>query len=182
MEANEIEHYLAELGEELQKRGITQPVRILIIGGAYMCIAAHAPRATQDIDIFWLEEEGLQKVFNPLRESVQIIMERHLLNANWFNYVTQLLMYDEIIVPDGELWKYFGPLHIYIPTHEYILALKIVAGREKDLEDCAILLPRTAIKTREQAQQLLDQYILPEGQQKNASNIESSFRWLFERT
>jgi hypothetical protein len=40
------------------------------------------------------------------------------------------------------LWKRFGPLHIYAPPTEYILALKIVAGREKDLDDCAILLPQ----------------------------------------
>ncbi len=30
----------------------------------------------------------------------------------------------------------------------YILALKITAGRQKDLDDCAILLPKTKIRTR----------------------------------
>jgi len=49
------------------------------------------------------------------------------------NYLTQMLLFDEVIVPDGKLWKRFGPLHIYVPTSEYILALKIVAGRQKDL-------------------------------------------------
>jgi len=63
-----------------------------------------------------------------------------------------MLIYDEILIPDGKLWKRFGPLHIHVPTKEYILALKIIAGREKDLEDCAILLAQTPIQTRQQAQ------------------------------
>ncbi|MDQ2716595.1 MAG: hypothetical protein M3Z08_16945, partial [Chloroflexota bacterium] len=54
------------------------------------------------------------------------------LNPDWFNYVAQMLMYDEVIIPNGKLWKRFGPLHIHAPTREYILALKIIAGRDKD--------------------------------------------------
>lgn len=79
----------------------------------------------------------------------------------------------------GKLWKRFGPLHVYALASEYILALKITAGRQKDLEDCAILLPRTKIRTREQAQQVLDRYILPEGRLKNAESIENALSQLF---
>jgi Nucleotidyltransferase of unknown function (DUF6036) len=180
MNSDEIEKYLAELGTELKNRGIKKPVRLMLIGGAYMLLLANAPRSTNDIDVFWLEEDAFQQTLNPLRESVQAITKRHTLNPDWFNYVAQLLMYDEIIVPNGKLWKRFGPLHIHIPTREYILALKITAGRDKDLEDCAILLSQTTIKTRQQARQLLNQYILPEGQEKNAEQIENSLDQLFE--
>ena len=174
MEADAIERYLAELGAELKNRGIKKPVRILLIGGAYMLLLANAPRSTKDRDIFWLEEDGLQQVYTPLRESVQIIKQKHDLDADWFNYLAQMLMYDEVIVPDGKLWKRFGPIHVYAPTREYILALKIAAGRKKDLDDCAILLPKTKIRTREQAQQVLDHYILPAGQQKNARCVSKT--------
>ena len=85
-----------------------------------------------------------------------------------------MLLFDEVIVPDGKLWKRFGPLHVYAPASGYILALKITAGRQKDLDDCAILLPKTQIRTRKQAQPVLDRYILPEGQQKNAESIENA--------
>ena len=91
-----------------------------------------------------------------------------------------MLMYDEVIVPVGKLWKRFGPLHIYAPPWEYILALKIAAGRDKDLADCAILLSKTQIRTREQAQQVVERYLLPVGLQKNAESIEHALRWLFE--
>ncbi len=43
MQAHEIEHYLAELGAALQSQGITKPVRLLLIGGAYMMLLANAP-------------------------------------------------------------------------------------------------------------------------------------------
>jgi hypothetical protein len=181
MEAEDIEHYLVELGTELKNRGLKKPVRVLLIGGAYMLLLANAPRPTKDIDIFWLDEEGFQRAYAPLRESVQVITQKHDLDADWLNYLAQMLMYDAVIVPDGKLWKRFGPLHVYIPKVEYILALKITAGRQKDLEDCAILLPKTKIRTRQQAQQLLDRYILPEGQQRNTESIENALHQLFGR-
>ena len=56
LEAEDIERYLAELGAELKNRGLKKPVRILLIGGAYMLLLANAPRSTKDIDIFWLFE------------------------------------------------------------------------------------------------------------------------------
>jgi hypothetical protein len=181
MEAGDIERYLAELGTELNNRGLKKPVRILLIGGAYMLLFANATRSTKDIDIFWLDEDGLQRAYAPLRESVQAITRKYDLDADWLNYLAQMLMYDEVIVPDGKLWKRFGPLHIYAPEVEYILALKITAGRQKDLDDCAILLAKTQIRSREQAQQLLDRYILPGGQQKNAERIENALNRLFGR-
>lgn len=181
MEAGDIERYLAELGAELKNRGLKKPVRILLKGGAYMLLFANAPRSTKDIDIFWLDEDGLQQAYAPLRESVQVIKQRHDLDADWLNYLAQMLMYDEVIVPEGKLWKRFGSLHIYAPDSEYILALKITAGRQKDLDDCAILLSNTKIQTRKQAQQILDRYILPDGQQKNAESIENALNRLFGR-
>lgn len=88
-------------------------------------------------------------------------------------------MYDLVIVPDGNLWKTYGPLHIYAPPREYILALKIFAGRDKDIEDCKILLQQGTINTRQQAQFLLDHYILPDAQQNNTETIERSLTQLF---
>jgi Nucleotidyltransferase of unknown function (DUF6036) len=75
MEAEDIERYLAELGTELKNRGLKKPVRVLLIGGAYMLLLANAPRSTKDIDFFWLDENGFQRAYAPLRESVQVIKE-----------------------------------------------------------------------------------------------------------
>ncbi len=58
---------------------------------------------------------------------------------------------------------------------------QVVDTRQKDLDDCAILLPKTKIRTRKQAQQLLDLHILPSGQQKNVESIENALNRLFGR-
>jgi hypothetical protein len=180
MQSQEIEHYLAELGAALRSRGITKPVRLLLIGGAYMMLLANAPRTTDDIDIFWIEEgEDFQKARLALRDGVQTIASKYALPPNWFNYLTQMLIYDKIILPRGKLWKRYGPLHVYAPPKEYILALKILAGRDQDLADCRILLPQTNIGTRQQAQRVLDRFLLPEAQQDEAETIASSLNVLF---
>ncbi len=180
MKAEDIEKYLSQLGQELLKRGIQEPIHLLLIGGAYMLLHSDTPRNTDDIDIFWLEEEeGLQRALRPLQEGVNAVAEANQIDPNWLNYMTQLLMYDLVIVPDGKLWKTYGPLHIYAPPQEYILALKIFAGREKDIEDCKILLQQGTITTRQQAQILLDRYILPDAQKNNPETIERSLDTLF---
>lgn len=90
MQSQEIEHYLAELGAALQSQGITKPVRLLLIGGAYMMLLANAPRTTDDIDMFWLEEgEDFQKARLALRDGVQTIASKYTLPPHWFNYLTQ---------------------------------------------------------------------------------------------
>ena len=180
MDSHEIETYLAELGAELKNRGVEKPIRMMLIGGAYMLVLEHASRTTEDIDIFWLEGDTFQQMRSILSECVVTITRRYRLRPDWLNYLSQILMQNEIIIPHGKLWKRYGPLHIYIPPKEYMLALKIMAGRDKDLADCAILLPQTNIKTHQQAQQLLDRYILPEAQEKNAEQIENSLNRLFQ--
>jgi hypothetical protein len=127
MKSEEIEQYLTELRTELKRQGIKKPVRMLLIGGAYMMLFANAPRTTDDIDIFWVEEgEDFQKARLALRDGVQSFAGKYTLPPNWFNYLTQMLIFDKIIMPRGTLWKRFGPLYVYALPKEYILALKIM--------------------------------------------------------
>jgi hypothetical protein len=93
--------------------------------------------------------------------------------------MTHLLMYDVVIIPKGTLWKRFGSLHIYVPSNAYILALKILAGRKKDIEDSKVLLQHVKVKTRQQARRLLDRYVSPAAQATNAEDIEHALQELF---
>src|SRR6266700_3839198 len=180
MQAHEIEHYLTELGVVLESQGITKPIRMLLIGGAYMMLLANAPRTTDDVDICWMEEdEDFQKARQALRDGVQAIASKYTLPPNWLNYLTQMLIYDKIIMPRGKLWKRYGPLQVYAPPKEYIFALKILAGRDQDVADCRVLLPQTRIRTRKRAQRALDRYLLPDAQQEEAATIQSALDVLF---
>jgi hypothetical protein len=67
MKSDEIEKFLKELGAESKRSRIKKPVRLMFIGGAYMLLLANAPCSTNDIDVFWLEEDMFQQVFHPLR-------------------------------------------------------------------------------------------------------------------
>ncbi|MBV9020391.1 MAG: hypothetical protein JOZ71_06715 [Ktedonobacteraceae bacterium] len=51
MQAQDIETYLADLGQELQNQGVRQPVCILMIGGAFMLTQIHNRPTTNDIDV-----------------------------------------------------------------------------------------------------------------------------------
>ena len=111
MQAHEIEHYLAELGAALASQGISKPVRLLLIGGAYMMLLANAPRTTDDIDICWLEEgEDFHTARLALRDAVQAVASKYALPPHWFNYLIQMLIYDKISMPRGKLWKRYGRL------------------------------------------------------------------------
>src|SRR6266550_3756026 len=107
MQAQDIEKYLSQLGQELVKLGVDQPIRVLMIGGAYMMLLADAPRSTDDVDIFWLEhedEETLQQALRALRDAVQLVAQKNGLGLSWLNYLTQLLLYDQVHIPKGRLW------------------------------------------------------------------------------
>ena len=62
MEARDIERYLVDLGAALKNRGVKKPLRMMLIGGAYMLLLENAPRSTEDIDIFWLEEDAFERM------------------------------------------------------------------------------------------------------------------------
>lgn len=180
MKAGEMTDYLSQLGQELTKAGLQEPMHVLLIGGAYMLLVVDAPRSTDDIDIFWLENNPLpEQAIDALRAGIEAVAIKNKLEVDWFNSMTHLLLSDQVLVPEGRLWKHFGPLSIHIPPKEYILALKMLAGREKDLGDCEILLQTSKIKTRAQAQRLLDRYIPPTTQEMNAQEIRRSLDELF---
>jgi hypothetical protein len=93
--------------------------------------------------------------------------------------ITKPIRNDKIIMPRGKLWKRYGPLHVYAPPKEFMLALKIMAGRDKDIADCRILLPKIHIRTRRQAQKVVDRFVLPDAQQDEAETIQYSLNVLF---
>jgi len=51
MDAPEIEARLADFGQELEAAGKVQPVRILVVGGAYMLTQLHNRSSTRDMDV-----------------------------------------------------------------------------------------------------------------------------------
>src|SRR5437762_60032 len=100
-----------------------------MIGGGYMIFIAKMDRTTKDVDFFWLEEdqEMLQKEIYEFSDGVYAVAEKNGLEVDWINYVTHLLMQDQVVrIPRGRLWRRFGPLHVHVPSREFMLTLKMV--------------------------------------------------------
>lgn len=81
-------------------------------------------------------------------------------------------------VPEGTFWRTFGALEVYLPPKEYILALKLIAGRHKDADDIAALCGELQIQTRQQGQNLVDRYH-PDKEMQELSDLDRTLRDFF---
>ncbi len=66
----------------------------------------------------------------------------------------------------------------YVPPTEYMLALKLLAGRPRDIADIQALSQQLAITSREQAQQVVDRYI-PDQTLQLLSHLDLTLHQLF---
>ncbi|QBD77091.1 hypothetical protein EPA93_14190 [Ktedonosporobacter rubrisoli] len=158
MEGNEIEVYFQALDEELANRKLKKPVRLAVVGGVYMMFFLKNRNSTKDVDIVPLDfPDSMQpsdetKIF---RSAVNAVAKRYQIKRDWMNDVVAAF-----IPPLGALtlWREYSHLHIYAPHADFMLALKLLAGRERDAEDIEALCEMLNIHTREQAQALVDRY------------------------
>ena len=102
----------------------------------------------------------------------------HALPGNWLNDLIGDFLRGTGTAPEGTLWRTFALLEVYIPPSEYILALKLFAGRPKDRDDSIILCQQLQIRTRAQAQRLVDRYI-PDTQLQLLNHLDETLDDLF---
>ncbi|MBV9708569.1 MAG: hypothetical protein JO125_14320 [Chloroflexi bacterium] len=180
MQAQDIETYLADLGQELQNQGVRQPVCILMIGGAFMLTQIHNRPTTNDIDVLLkdIDDATTSPLYQTFRAAARIVATRNHLPNSWINDVIGDFLRDTSIVPEGVLWRTYAVLEVHIPPSEYILALKLLAGRQKDEEDIQTLCQLLRIRTRQQAQKLVDRYI-PNRQVQQINDLDEKLDNLF---
>lgn len=175
MEARDIERYLADLGQELQQRSVQRPIRLLLVGGAYMLTQVHNRSSTNDIDVLLIEiaASPTSPLYRTFKAATRAVAHRHALPGNWLNDLISDFLRGTGTAPEGSLWRTFSPLEVYIPPSEYILALKLFAGRPKDRDDITALCQQVQIRTRAQAQHLVDQYI-PDRQLQQLNHLDET--------
>jgi hypothetical protein len=176
LQEKEIETYLDQLGQELRRLNIQYPVRVLLIGGAFMLLQIKNRRTTDDVDVLLKDEDpAISQIF---KSSVRVVANKNRLRGNRLNDMMADFLRDVGSVPEGILWRRYGSLEIFLPPREYILALKLLAGRQKDREDIIALSQQLKIQTREQAQRLVDQYI-PDKQLQQMNNVDGTLDEFF---
>lgn len=163
----DITSLLQELGAELEKK-FSEPVQIMLIGGAYMILTLHNRQSTEDVDIYPLnipDSTRPDKQTKYFLAAIREVARRHGLPRKWLNDVSFSLL-GGLSPQSMELWTTYGMLQIFCPPRDFILALKLFADRRKDRPDIDALLRDLNITTREQAQAILDRYIESRFQQE----------------
>ena len=180
MQAHDIETYLADLGQELHQMGLQQPVRLLLIGGAFMLTQLHSRRATNDVDVLLIDVDDptTSPLYQMFKAAVRAVASRNRLPMTWMNDLLGDFLRNTTRVPQGTLWRTYALLEVYVPEAEYILALKLLAGRPKDRGDIQLLCRQLHVGTRIQAQQLVDRYI-PEKQVQQMNHLDMTLSTLF---
>jgi len=180
MQKKDIETYLAELGQELDDLEVQQPVRILLVGGAFMLTQIKNRRTTDDIDVLLkdVEDSTVSPLYQTFKTAVRAVARKNKLPAIWLNDVIGDFLRDIGNVPEGTLWRRYNTLEIFLPPKDYILALKLLAGRQKDKKDILALCRQLKIQTREQASRLIDQYI-PNKQLQQMSDVDDTLNEYF---
>ncbi len=171
--------HLADLGQELYNMGLSSPVRILMVGGAFMLTQMHSRRTTDDVDVLLKDiDDPTSSLYRTFKTAVRTIASRKQIPSTWINDLIGDFLRDLGTVPNGVLWRTYAVLEVYVPEAEYILALKLVAGRPKDWKDIRALCQQTHIQTRNQAQLLVDRYI-PNKKVQQINDLDKTLSNLF---
>lgn len=180
----EVATYLEALALELKRLEVNAQYHILISGGAWMLLQRHR-RATEDIDFALLATvpssprrdqlirvsiqrrgeiagRGSRTVFS---QAAATVAQAYGLDDDWINDESAVYLYDDAPEVDVSFWRDFQQiLYIYLPSAEYVFALKIASYRRKDQPDIKTLIEELGIGNREQARAIIDKYLLPEAQ------------------
>ena len=181
MQSQEIERYFQDLGDELELRAFQRPVRIMVVGGVFMLLMVKNRKATEDVDVVLLDFPDTTKPTpetSAFKAAVNAVASRHHLKRKWMNDDVAYFILDMAPDPQPLLWREFKKLHVYLPSREYILALKLMVFRQKDMNDVAALLAELHIATREEAQAIVDRYI-PDKRWQEHYLLEDTLEELF---
>lgn len=199
---HEVIRYLEELAQKLRELDVHSQFHLLLSGGAYMLLQ-QVRRSTQDIDFALIIEPGEQETHDHIlevtvqraelskrssrvpdaqkfRQAVAMVAWQTGLDPDWMNDESAVYLYDDAPQAEATFWQAFGNvLYIYLPTKAYVFALKMAAFRAKDQDDIKTLVRDLDLRTRAEAQAILDKFLLPEAQQfwqvsKNLKRVFSS--------
>lgn len=140
--------YLKDLDEELRKKSVIGEV--LLYGGAVMVLVFDARPATKDVDA----------VFMPVKtmlEAIKKVAEKNNLEEDWMNDGVKGFQSN---VGEKQAFLNLSNLRLYVPTKEYLLAMKALASRvdAKDRADVEFLIKALGIKTAEEVFDSVEKY------------------------
>ncbi|MGI8495468.1 MAG: DUF6036 family nucleotidyltransferase [Pyrinomonadaceae bacterium] len=147
MTSAEIEKYLSEINDELAAQDVIG--EICIYGGAAMCMAFKARPATKDVDA----------IFEPvkiIRGAINKIADKYNLNEGWLNFAVKMF----VVEHEKDVLFDFSNLKVFIPTADYLLAMKVLALRAEsfDADDVQFLIKHLELRKLEEVLEIVADY------------------------
>ena len=181
MQEQDIVTLLSLLGDELQDMGLTRPVRLLLIGGAYMLTQIHNRDMTKDVDVIVQELDPLtSEEYRIFKQVVSFVAQDRGVTPAWLSDNIAQFLQSIGTVPEGSLWLSQGKLEVYIPDGEYVLLTKLLSGRGKDKPDIEALLAALGLTNRAQIEAIIQKYLDSATQQEYAQDIEIVLNMFFD--
>jgi hypothetical protein len=180
MGEQEIIEMLALVGEELQEMGLKRPIRILLIGGAYMVTQIYNRSTTRDVDIITQKITQDSEEYRLLKEAAKFIAQDLKASPAWLSDNMAQFFQSLGKVPNGRLWFSRGKLEVHLPDPGYVLVLKMISSRDKDIEDMEALFHTLRIKKRKQAEVLIKKYLSQTAQKEYNQEIQISLDSFFQ--
>jgi predicted nucleotidyltransferase len=132
-----IEDAFRRLGDRLVRRGVVAD--LYIFGGAAMALVYDARRATRDIDA----------VFKPhgvVVEEARAVADELGLPHWWLNDQASVYIAPGGDVAASRVFDHPG-LRVSAASPEHLLAMKVLAGRRRDIEDIRVLIEHLRLTT-----------------------------------
>jgi hypothetical protein len=84
------------------------------------------------------------------------IADREGLPSDWLNDGAKGFLYSR---PPVTLWRDYPGLEVYLPSLDYLLAMKIAAGRDRDIEDVRALVQNLGLSEPKDVIDILRKYL-----------------------
>ena len=150
LDAADVRALLVEVGAELDAVGVVAD--LFLVGGAAVALAYDARRLTRDVDA----------VFAPateVRVAAARVAGRHGLSDDWLNDAVKGFLPPGR--PSSRTIMEVPGLRVEVAEPRYLLALKLRAGRDEDVDDVRLLAGLAGVRTSTEAVDLLESTFPP---------------------
>lgn len=148
---DDIRRLLTEVGAYLHVRGWT--ATIYVAGGAAMSLLFDGRTSTRDIDAVFRSDRG------QLDAAARDVALRHDLPVTWLNDRVAHLVPTAVDADAAEL--VLPGLHVLVSSARHLLVMKMLAGRDRDVPDLALLFAHLGLTTPQQAVAITDEVFGP---------------------
>ena len=150
LHAERIAELFQAVDAALRGAGLRAPIEIVVVGGAAVALQWNRRRTTYDVDVV---SEGIPAVFWDVTATVG---RAEGLTADWLNAAARVKA-PSGPTPGEPTEVYVGSnLRVYGASPHYVLAMKLLTGRDVDIQDIPVLLEVVQPETSDELYDLVE--------------------------